>query len=138
MSAAKIIVATLRADATIGPLIGNARVYPIDAVPDEAERPWINYQVASNVADRDLSGTINGYAAEVAIEVVADSYSGVQTILARLAAAFDAIDGTTVAGSVIEAVDADETGDEINGPINLNDGEAFVGSGQISLYFRGA
>lgn len=132
---AKVIVSVLRADATIGPLIGNARIYPVDGIPKGVTRPFLDYQTTSNQAERDLGGNIIGYEAEFNLEVVADTELGVKTILDRMDTAFASLTNTTVAGVSVLAAQASGTGDEINGPIDLDDGQAYIGNATISIYY---
>ncbi len=132
---AKVVVSVLRADATIGPLIGNARVYPIDGVLEGANRPYIAYQCTSNQAERDLAGRVLGYDAEFNIEIVGDTKTSVQAILNGLDTAFASLANTTVASVGILAAQASDSGDEINGPIDTDDGQAFIGSGTIQIFY---
>jgi hypothetical protein len=138
MSAAKIIVAALRADATIGPLIGNARIYPEDGIPRGAATPYLAYSVQSNTTDRDLNGRISGYESNILLEVVADTVSQVQAIIVALPTSINAIVGTTVATYLVDDALAVETGDEINGPIDEDDNQEFSGTATISLYYGGS
>lgn len=138
MSAGKVVVSVLRADATIGPLIGNARCYPRDGVPKGAIRPWTAWSVSRNAIDRDLNGHVSGYNADVLIDVAGDTESQVQAILVALPIAFSGLGGTTIAGVAVDDAEAIETGDEINGPIDTDDGQAFTGSATISIYYGGS
>ncbi len=138
MSAGKIVVTTLRADGTIGPLIGNARIYPADGVFKGAGRPYLAWSVQSNVPDYDLGGHLSGYESGVLLDVIADTPGEVQSILARLPAAFASLGGTTVAGFPVDDARAAETGDEINGPFDEDDGQAYQGSATISIYWGGS
>ncbi len=132
---AKVVVSTLRSDATIGPLIGNARVYPIDGIPRGATRPFLSYQIVSNQPEKDLAGNTIGIDGDYSLDVVADTKLECETILAALDGAFDGLTNTTVAGVTVLAAQASGSGDEVNGPIDLDDGQAFVGQGTIQIYY---
>lgn len=138
MSAGKVVVYVCRNDSVIGPMIGGARVYPADGVPRGASRPFLAWQCQSNAIDRDLNGRISGFEASVLLDVVADTESDVQAILTRLPTAFSGLGGTTVNGVAVMDAESAETGDEINGPIDTDNGQAYSGSATISIYYGGS
>lgn len=135
MSAAKIITAIQRDDATIGAAI-DTRAFQADAVPRRAERPYTAYRVDAIEPDRDLNGTLNGYTVSAVVDIVAETYEECEALQLRYPLALDAVRGTTVAGFAVTGAEAGETGDEIDGPVDVNGSTAFIGSVQVAFYYE--
>lgn len=129
----KVVRSVIRSDGTLGPLVG-ARVYPVDAIPQNAALPFIAYEVTGNVPDRDMTGEIGGYTVAVDLTIADQSYEAVNEILTRLPVTFNAIDGQTIEGVAIAVAGVEDVGDEINGPIDINGRRAFEGSATVAIY----
>jgi hypothetical protein len=135
MSGARITVAAIKADATMNSLIAG-RIWPFDRVPKSARRPWIAYSVESNQKDKDLGGTELGWETVLRLEVVANTAASCEAVRDRIDPVIDAIQDTTVAGCPVEATDTQDDGDGVNGPVDLDDGQAFTASVSVSIFWR--
>jgi hypothetical protein len=123
--AVKVVRSLLVNDATVGDCIGN-RCFPVDGVPKSTPWPYI---VMTRQSDRG-EGSLNGDGSDeriatIQLEIVSRTYADAAAIGDAIPAAVNG--GTrTVAGiQVVESL-ADDGGDSPDGPIDLDESEAFV------------
>lgn len=131
----KIVRALIRDDATALGLLA-ARVYPVDATPQNATRPYATMERLSDIADRDLDGTIDQRVASVRVAITADTYDGAEAVVTALTAALEDKSGTViVSGVTVNGTEVDDVSDEPDGPVDLDDGEAFVSELTVNMTY---
>ena len=136
MKPVAIVRALFRADATLLGLLG-ARIYQSGEVPQGANRPFAVLSVTGNAKDQNLED-VSDYVQRIAsvnVDVVGDHDGQIQPILDRIPAAFDGKSGT-VADCEVFATESDDFTGSSNGPIDLDDGQAFVGSCTCNLAYK--
>ena len=124
------------ADATLLSLLA-ARVYPADGVPQHARRPYAVLVALATEKDEDLEGVVDQRIGQVRIEVAADTEASLQAVLDRIDT--DGILSNrsgTIAGVSVVDTDVDEVSDVPDEPVDLDDGEAFVGEALVSVAYR--
>ena len=131
--AVKVADYLLRNDATIGGLIAR-RCFPANGVPSNCSRPYLVLTRLSDTPDRDLNGVVDQRIAKLQVEVVSWTYADAATITAAVPNAIDGHTGT-VNGVTVREISADDSGDEPDGPVDLDDGEAFVGTVEINIAY---
>lgn len=131
--AVKAVRYLLVSDATIGGLV-STRCFPADAIPKAARKPYLILTRLSDKPDRDLNGNVDQRIATLQLEIVSSTYSAAATILAGVN---NAIDGgaRTVNGVAVNESEADDAGDEPEGPIDTSDGTAFVATVEINIAY---
>lgn len=134
--AIKVVRKLLVDDATIGGVVGN-RVFPADGVPAGLVSDYIVLTRLSDRANGDSmnSNTVDERVAVIQVEIVSRTYANAAAVGAAMPGAIDGNSRTVDGVDVIES-QCDDEADSPDGPIDLDEFEAFVQTVDVNVAYR--
>lgn len=110
------------------------RIYPADAVPDDAAVPYAEYVVIRDDEDRSLEGRLQAYFAEVVISFIADTYRNAQTLQRRGREVLRTMTGQ-VFNKTIFAASIEDASDTPSGPVARDDQQVFQADLTVAISY---